>query len=341
MTADEAKRELIETALDAVQRAQALDERETLTVDTWTAWYDATIPRVKEIRIIAGAMEVELAMRRGQQLVARGEQRGREYEVTPGVTSSPAQRMERSRDRMLGRDPVAVKEYIQTEARAGRVPHRKGAVHAVTQKRKQAGARPLIRPVAAASRGATLNRQSQARILTTLETIADGIRRSDADLSRRTGDVANFLKWVYLIPWLTIDRTTAGTRFTIDMPLRMLCETWAPRPELDGQSIAEFFATLRSTIIRKRKENYDERGRRRWSTEMTVQAEQTRLLDWIESELDRVPLMASPVQKRHTTVAGGSYGLSSSQREPQILNAAALDGVRGDAGTAGRTPTAG
>ena len=45
---------------------------------------------------------------------------------------------------------------------------------------------------------------------------------------------------------------------------------------------------LRTEIIRRRTANHEERGRRRWSSDRTLMVEQTRLLDWIEAELDRL-----------------------------------------------------
>jgi hypothetical protein len=296
----DAKRNRIETALGKLLEAREIDERESLLeIEKWIAWYDATIPLVTDIRIIAGAMEVELSKRRGMRMEAEPQQPGRP--VTPGVTLSISERKVRSRDRALGRNPAAVDEYVKTEAHARRVPTRKGAARHV---KRPAGQRPSPRPTLPSLRvrssAPTRSRLEAAahakteeyrkRTLSAIDRVADGPRRSDPALKRAIGgDVEHFLRGVRLIPWLYIDRTQEGTALTIDRELREICEGRAPRPALEGFSIRGFLKHLRENITRRRKENHDEREKARWSTQAINSREQTDLLDWIELELDRVP----------------------------------------------------
>lgn len=91
------KARLITDALDSLRGADAIDERETLDAETWVAWYDATLPQVRDIKILAGAMDIELAKRRGAQVVAEGERRGGDQSkvthrltLLAGVLTQPA-----------------------------------------------------------------------------------------------------------------------------------------------------------------------------------------------------------------------------------------------------------
>ena len=168
---------------------------------------------------------------------------------------------------------------------AGRTATRKGALRHVKQVTTPKAAAltsmrstPQIRPA-----------KDQDRILSLLEKVADGKRRKDPELERMVGQVKNFLKWLYLVPWLTIDRTTDGTTFTINQTLRDTCDHWESRPLLEGFSIRDFLKYLRAEILRRRKANHDERRNARWSTQGINSREQTDLLNWIETELDRIP----------------------------------------------------
>jgi len=289
------KRLLIETALSKLQDAQDLDERHSLK--DWIAWYDATIPLVTEIKVIAGAMEVELAKRRGMRLITEGEQRGGDHKsashkikVSPGDTLiSHAEKLARSRDRALAGHPAAVDAYVQTEAKAGRVPTRKGALRHV-----QRGASPKkAAPKPGWSGGQARIEDHHQRILVGLEKTADGQPRSDRELQRLVGCAPDdFIRFVRFIPWVTVTRThapTTSTMFTIDQEFRDICEGRVSRPALDGRSLRDFLRHLRAEIIRRRKENNDERRRVRWNSDAVMSREQTDLLNWIETELDRVP----------------------------------------------------
>jgi hypothetical protein len=285
------KRILIETALSKLQDARDLDERHSLQVEKWTAWYDATIPLVTDIKVIAGAMEVELAKRRGMRLEAEPETRGRpsSQEIVSSVdTISNAARLVRKRDRALGRQPAAVDAYVQSEAKAGRVPTRHGALRHV-----QRIARP--KTVKAASKPGWSGGRSEdhyQRILVGLEKAADGQPRSDRELQRLVGCAPDdFIRFVRFIPWATMTRTHAptSTMFTIDQELRDICEGRVPRPILEGRSIQDFLRHLRAEIIRRRKENHDAKRQVGWNSYNIMTREQTDLLNWIETELDRVP----------------------------------------------------
>ena len=92
-----------------------------------------------------------------------------------------------------------------------------------------------------------------------------------------------------MVPWLLITRDDRGTTLTIDAELRAICESRAPRPTLNGQSVHHFLRALRTELTRRRKENHDERAKQKWTNEHVIKLKQSELLDWLETELDRVP----------------------------------------------------
>lgn len=56
----------------------------------------------------------------------------------------------------------------------------------------------------------------------------------------------------------------------------------------DPHSIGMLLRQLRAEITRRRKENKDQRAKRNWNSELILKREQSDLLDWIETELDRL-----------------------------------------------------
>ena len=137
--------------------------------------------------------------------------------------------------------------------------------------------------------------RSLARIYGAVEKLADGMRHEPLRVATHitlSGIPTNItgLRALHLIPWLKITRHDDNTvTLEIDQELRAICEARAPRPELNGWSLRAWSKNLRRMIEQKRKENHDERMKKRWQPEEVVTRRQTELLDWIESELDRVP----------------------------------------------------
>jgi hypothetical protein len=316
----DAKRNLIETALGQLIEARAIDERESLEIDKWTAWYDATIPMVTDIKIIAGAMEVELEKRRGMRPETEPEQP--ERPVTQRVTLSDAERQARSRARVLGRNPAAVDDYIKTEVQAGRVPSLRGARRHVKALAGRTASRPKSRRPSRPVRGtpstpsnesatnAWIGAQARAamwaaRALDALDKIADGERRTERELSRTTGfEVEDYLRRVRLIPWLSIDRQPEGTVFTIHEELRAICDGRMARSDLEGGSVKAFLTHVRSEIIRRRQENLDGFQKAGWSTNTIFVREHSDLLDWIEEQLDGVAVAGRVLREFLTHLRG-------------------------------------
>jgi hypothetical protein len=316
----DAKRNLIETALSKLQDARDIDERDSLKVENWIDWYDRTIPLVTEIKIIAGAMEVELSKRRGMRLETQPEQLFQR--VTPGVTLSVSERKARSKDRALGRNPAAVDDYIKTEAHARRVPTRKGALRHVKGLAGRPASRPKSRrpsrPVRAtpstpsneSATNAWIGAQARAamwaaRALDALDTIADGERRTDPELSQAIGfEVEDYLRRVRLIPWLSLDRLPEGTVFTIQEELRAICDGRMARPDLEGGSVKAFLTHVRSEIIRRRQENLDGFQKAGWSTNTIFVREHSDLLDWIEEQLNGVAVAGRVLREFLTHLRG-------------------------------------
>lgn len=214
--------------------------------------------------------------------------------------------MQRKRDRALALEPKAVTSYVQREVKAGKVPSTRGAVraaHNTSAGRASGVARAALREASvittmpgpthqehAMRRGQRQIEELKRQTLLKLDQITDDVRRSDAQLTKVTGNLHRFLECVRLIPWLTIDRTNDGTSFRVDTHLRAICESLQPRPELSYQSIATYLRTLRDDLTRKRKENRDERQKTRWDSRLILVRIQSDMLDWIEEQLDRMPI---------------------------------------------------
>ena len=282
------KAQLLQDALQTLQAAHGLDERDDLDAANFLEWYDRTIPDVRDIKILAGAMEIEMARRRGERVALEGERRGGDTKVTQCVTLlSEASRKQRSRDRLVAEHPDVVQTYVQREVKAGRIPTVRHAIGVASAARATAAPQRIAKQVAA-----TQARQSEfdEQAFAAITKVADGTRRTDDQVGKVIGyQTPSFLQRIRLIPWLRIDRTPEGLMFQIDEPLRAICEGRLPRPTLSYQSTDQFLRNLRAEITRRRKENHDEFLKRRWNSELILKREQTSLLDWIEQELDRVP----------------------------------------------------
>jgi len=182
------------------------------------------------------------------------------------------------------------------------VPTRRGALTVAgiaLKQRPAATPRPAPNATRSVSQFVTGQVKSERRaetIVAALDAVADGTPRTDPVLQRvirRHGplQIDSFLQAIRLIPWLTITRDATGTTFTIDHELRDICEGRRPRPTLveGGQSLVDFLRHLRAEIRRRRKENHDENSKRKWRSELILKGEQKALLDWIETQLDRLP----------------------------------------------------
>lgn len=280
---------LIHDALETLRAAQRLDERDDLDTASFLDWYDRTLPDVRDIKMLAGAMEIELARRRGERIEAEGERRGRPEKLSERDSLlSVAVQNQRKRARAIATEPEAVAAFVHREVTAGRVPTVTGAVKAATA--AKATHAPGRKALQMDGRQRSMQEFNQ-ELLGQLDQVADDVRRSDRQLAKVIGDVPRFLKRVRLIPWLTIDRTIDGTVFRIDPQLRAICDGAIPRPELSYTSIAAYLRSLREEITRKRKENRDEREKTRWDSRLILTRVQSDLLDWIEQQLDRVPTL--------------------------------------------------
>ncbi len=284
------KARLIEDALQTLRASHQIDERDDLSAASFLEWYDRTIPDVRDIKILAGAMEIELARRRGEKILQEEERRGGNTKVSAADTLlSNATKVQRSKERAIATAPEAVTAFIARERVAGRVPTIRAA--AGVARAARATAAPLRRIKQAEALQA---RQSETneQLFAAVAKVADGRRRTDAQVATITGyNPQFFLARIRLIPWLRIDRTPEGLTFHVDAPLRAICDEQLPRPELAYRSINHFLRELRAEITRRRKENHDEFQKRRWNSELILKREQTSLLDWIEQQLDQVPTL--------------------------------------------------
>jgi hypothetical protein len=315
------KARLITETLNLLRAAHAIDERDSLTVDEWVSWYDATIPTVTEIKVLAAAMERELEVRRGEAVVQNDERRGGDPEsnVTQCVTRT---RMERSRNRQLGRAAPQVRAWIAREASAGRAPTRRGALTVAGIALKQtpsATPRPTSNAERLRQRRAKLRERrehmvtarknivetTKASILAAVETLAaDGTFLTDNEIRYRSKIKAtDLIRYTRLIDWLTIERTGTGTRFTIDHNLRACIEVWKTRPSLPTVTVAATLPVVLAELRRRRKENHDRREQTRWSVTEINKLLQREYLNWVETELARLVDLLTPMPVSSTPVA--------------------------------------
>lgn len=169
------------------------------------------------------------------------------------------------------------------------MPSKKGAVSVARMARATATPNRLAKSVDGMQ---AKKSEADEEMFVSITKIADGTRRTDAQVAKATGyQSASFLHRIRLIPWLRIDRTVDGLMFHIDEELRAICDGRRPRAPLSYKSIDHFLRTLRAEITRRRKENHDEFLKRRWNSELILKREQTALLDWIEQQLDQVPMV--------------------------------------------------
>jgi hypothetical protein len=100
-------------------------------------------------------------------------------------------------------------------------------------------------------------------------------------------------KCLSVIPWVNVVWSDNNkVQINVDEDLRAICDGRIARPELHGFSIGAFLRHMRTEIARRRKENHEKD--RVWRPEAINSLEQKRILDWIETEIDRVPDLPSP-----------------------------------------------
>lgn len=94
-----------------------------------------------------------------------------------------------------------------------------------------------------------------------------------------------------MVSWLSVD-TLKGPlyKLTIDRELKAICENRSPRPQLNGKSIMQFCADLRSEIKRRREAAHYRRARahNQWCPDNVIKVEICQLIDWIENQLDQL-----------------------------------------------------
>jgi len=279
------KARLIAEALCMMSTAEKIDERDSFDLTGWADWYDATLPKVRDIEILAGAMRIELHRRRGEQILAEEERRGGlPTKVTQRVTLPDASKMQRSRDRALASQREHVAAFVQQELAAGRAPSLRGAVRAVKA--------TLPKTVHKTTAALTRSSRNHQRLVDRIAKVS-GTPQTVGDLGTCFGlkdaETRRFLHDAALLPWVRLDRSGDAYTILVDDDLRNICEGRVPRPALGNQSIRAYLQSLRTEITRRRKENHDDFRQRKWNSELILKREQTALLDWIEEQLMKVP----------------------------------------------------
>jgi hypothetical protein len=255
-------------------------------------WYDEVLPQVTDIKIIAGALEAELSIRRGNLIGQEGELRGSE----PGTNNrevqsyslsnfTNVQKKKRSEDRLIAAQAPAVRTYVKNSIKQNKVPTRRGVLATAYMSRGRDTRTPAAKPLVNRPRG-----ESKDRLYQALGKLAAQDRAlSDGEIHDLSGMSASYVHHVApYIPWLRRTKTADGVLFTIDTELREICEGKRPRPQLHGASLSQELRTLRNEIKRRRDERDLYVRRSNWD-HLTARAKfLVELVTWLEGELERV-----------------------------------------------------
>ncbi len=153
-------------------------------------------------------------------------------------------------------------------------------------------------------RGGTTRRKTYVeRMHGLIESLADGAVHTDEDILRvavirqfklanDSKAVATFIRTATITPWISVERSAAGTRFTIDRELKAICEGRAPRSGLGGMPPKAFLENFAAEIYRRRKENEEKKNTRMWQPDSIDKRQQSNLLDWVELQLKKLLAVA-------------------------------------------------
>ena len=288
LTADD-KRWLIQSAHADLVGARAIDEQETLGDAEAVVWYDEVLPQVTNIKVIAGALEAELTIRRGRPVEQRGGDRTSEQgrEQTYAVSKfANNETKKRSEDRLIATHESAVRTYVKNCISQDKAPSRRAMLR-VAHLAKGGGRKPRTKEQPEKKRSP----QDVPRVYQALYKLAVEDRAlSDSEIHAVTRMSVPYLHHASVfIPWLRRTKTAEGLiRFTIDAELREICEGKRPRPQLRGASLAQELRTLRSEITQRRKERDLYIRKSNWDHLTSHAKFIIELMNWIEGELERV-----------------------------------------------------
>jgi len=294
LSADD-KRRLIQSAHDDLVGPHLIDERETLADADALAWYDAVLPQATDIKLIAGALEIELSIRRGKLVEQEGELRGgdagNQYEQKsksdPVSHFSSAERARRKKDRLLASQETVVRTYTANAIKQGKTPTKRGALCTAYMTRGRGSRVRAVKPGHRQQKSSALN---EGRLYQALDKLAAQDRSlSESEIHALTGMSADHLYHVTAhIPWVRRTKSADGLQYTIDTDLREICEGKRPRPQLNGASLSQQLRSLQSEITRRRKERDIYVRRNNWDHLTSHAKFIIELMNWIESELERV-----------------------------------------------------
>lgn len=142
-------------------------------------------------------------------------------------------------------------------------------------------------------RGDATRHATTVRAIKIIDAVAERPLVTQSDLMKAIGTTSshtavNFISQVQLLPWLTINTVKDGYTFVVDHELREICEARRHRPQL-GTSYNAFLKNMRREITRRREEANAQRAKRNWQHDAVLKMELVRLLNWIETELDKLP----------------------------------------------------
>jgi hypothetical protein len=157
---------------------------------------------------------------------------------------------------------------------------------------------------------------TDAKVLAAIELLAADDRAfTDKEIQHRTKLLArDLIRYTRLLDWLTIERTGAGTRFTIDHQLRASIQLWKVQPSLPSVTVAATLPAVLAELRRRRQANHDRMKQARWDVRDINKLTQREYLNWVETELDHMVQLLTSVPMPS---AGAPPTLSSAEDDAQ------------------------
>jgi hypothetical protein len=116
------------------------------------------------------------------------------------------------------------------------------------------------------------------------------VRQIDSQPNKSSGFYSLFMHCAAHVPWVRMERNQrVSYTITINAELKRICDGEQELKAWSGNGILQFLTDLRRTITEKRKAAHAERYRRQWNLDKVVKRELEDLVEWIETELDRLP----------------------------------------------------
>jgi len=116
------------------------------------------------------------------------------------------------------------------------------------------------------------------------------VHQLDLKSNKSSAFYSLFMHCARHVPWVRMERNQrVSYTITINAELKRICDGEQELKGWSGDGILQFLGNLRRTITEKRKAAHAERHRRQWNVNIVISRELENLVEWIETELDRLP----------------------------------------------------